>query len=326
MISFVDFLSDLTNPALGFLPKALLVATLSAFVCGLVGVHVVLRGMAFIGDAVAHAVFPGVAIAFVVQGSFLLGGAIAGIAVALAVALLAHNRRVKEDSLIGIFFAAAFALGLVIISQVSGYTASLTAFLFGSLTGVSTSDIYWVAAIALTVLVVLVLLHKEIVTVCLDRESAAGLGIPVLLIDVILYVSVAIAVVISVQTVGNILVLALLVAPAAASRLMTNNVVMMLVISPLLGSASSFVGIYLAWAWDVPTGAAIVLVVSAVFLFTWLIVSGMGMRWRWVNTAASADSGSGSDADSNADSDSEALPVSPISPSSLAPSEQKVQS
>ena len=298
MISFVDFLADLTNPALGFLPKALLVATLSAFVCGLVGVHVVLRGMAFIGDAVAHAVFPGVAIAFVVQGSFLLGGAIAGVAVALAVALLAHNRRVKEDSLIGIFFAAAFALGLVIISQVSGYTASLTAFLFGSLTGVSTTDIYWVAGISVLVLVVLTLLHKEVVTVCLDRESAAGLGIPVLLIDVILYVSVAIAVVISVQTVGNILVLALLVAPAAAARLMTNNVVVMLVISPLLGAASSFIGIYLAWSLDIPTGAAIVLVVSAVFLVTWLIVSGIGLRWRWKKGASSEDNAPANDTSS----------------------------
>lgn len=269
MISVVDFLHDLTNPSLVFLPKALLVSMLAATICGLVGVHVVVRGMAFIGDAVAHAVFPGIAIAFVTGGSFLLGGAIAGVTVALSVAVLSSNRRVKEDSLIGILLAAAFAVGLVVISRVNGYTASLQSFLFGSLTGVTRGDIYAVAITAAVVAAIVIVCHHRIVTVSLDRESAQALGIRVMAIDLLLYGCVAAAVVISVQTIGNILVLALLITPAATARLISNNITTMLVISPIIGAVGSAVGIYLAWSWDVPTGAAVVLTVAAVFLMVW---------------------------------------------------------
>ncbi len=137
MLTPVEFLQDLTNPALGFLPRALLISLIVAIVCGVVGTHVVLRGMAFIGDAVAHAVFPGLAVAFALQFSVLLGGAVAGVVVAVLIAVFSQRRRVREDTVIGIFFAASFALGLVIIARVEGYTASLTSVLFGSITGVA---------------------------------------------------------------------------------------------------------------------------------------------------------------------------------------------
>lgn len=120
MISLLDFFADLSNPVLSFLPRALLIAMLSALVCAVVGTHVVLRGMAFIGDAVAHAVFPGIAIAYVMGFSLVAGGAAAGGAIALLVAVLAQNRKIREETLIGILFAAAFALGLVIISRAQG--------------------------------------------------------------------------------------------------------------------------------------------------------------------------------------------------------------
>ncbi|MBN9645003.1 anchored repeat-type ABC transporter permease subunit [Corynebacterium mendelii] len=284
MLTFADFLNDLTNPALAFLPKAVLVAALSSIVCGLVGVHVVLRGMAFIGDAVAHAVFPGIAVAFVFQGSYLLGGAVAGIGVAIAVALFAATGRVKEDSLIGILMAAAFAAGLVIISRVNGYTASLSSFLFGSITGVTNSDIAAVGLVGLAVAVVTIGLHHKIVTVSLDRESAQALGLKVTLIDTVLYVCVAAAVVISVATVGNILVLALLVTPAATARLLSNSVAAMLVMSPAIGAVGSFFGIYLAWSLDVPTGAAIVLVLAVLFMLVWVFGPTGPVREKLVRT------------------------------------------
>lgn len=288
MISLLDFFADLSNPALAFLPRAIIIAVLSAMVCGLVGVHVVLRGMSFIGDAVAHAVFPGIAIAFVLHASLLLGGAIAGVTVAVCVALLAANRRVKEDSLIGILLAAFFAVGLVVISRVNGYTASLTSFLFGSLTGVSVGDIIAVAVTAVVVTAVVVVFHHAIVAVSLDKESAAALGLPVLVIDIIVYAVTAAAVVISVQTVGNILVLALLVTPAATARLVTHSVTMMLIISPIIGAVGSFVGIYFAWAADVPTGAAIVLTVATMFVVTWAASLAMGYRPRGKRQAISS--------------------------------------
>ena len=243
MISFSQFLADLTNPALAFLPKALLVAVLSALVCGVIGTHVVLRGMAFIGDAVAHAVFPGLAIAFALQFSVIAGGALAGAVVALLIALFSQRRRVKEDTIIGIFFAAAFALGLVVISKVQGYTASLNSFLFGSITGVSNEDIIFSAVVGAVVIVAVATLHKEIVAVSVDRETAAAMGIRVLLIDVVLYLAVTAAVVMSVRTVGNILVLALLITPAATARLWTDRLVVMMILSAVIGMVLSLIHI-----------------------------------------------------------------------------------
>lgn len=277
MISIFDFFQDLGNPALAFLPKALIISVISALLCAVVGVHVVLRGMAFIGDAVAHAVFPGLAVAFVMGGSLLLGGAVGGIAIAIAVALFSQNRRIKEDTLIGIFFAAAFAAGLVIISRSNGYSASLTSFLFGSITGVSTDDIYIAAIVAIVVLTVLWVINKELVTVSLDRETAKAMGLPVMALDLILYIAVAAAVVISVRTVGNILVLALLVTPPATARLLTDKLGTMVALAGLFGMVGSFTGIYLSWALDVPTGATIVLTVSAFFLLSWIFSPSQGL-------------------------------------------------
>lgn len=280
MLSFGDFLADLMNPALGFLPKALIVAMLSAIVCAVVGTHVVLRSMAFIGDAVAHAVFPGIAIAFALQGSVLLGGAVAGVVVALLVATFSQRRRIKEDTLIGIFFAAAFAVGLVVISRIDGYTASLTSFLFGSLTGVSNSQVYAVAGVGFVVVSLLIILQRPLSAVALDRESAQAMNLPVFFLDIVLYLAVTAAVVISISTIGNILVLALLVTPAATARMLSDRLSIMMVLSALIGAAASFIGLYFSWALDIPTGATIVLTVTVFFLAAWLFAPRHGLLLR----------------------------------------------
>ncbi len=266
----LDFLTDLLNPDLAFLPKALAVAVMSSIVCGVVGCYVVLRGMAFIGDAVAHAVFPGLAVAFVLSGNLVLGGSIAGILTAVLVAVFAQNRRLKEDSVIGILFVAAFALGIVVISQAPGYAGSLQQFLFGSITGIPDSDLWIVGVTSLLVLTAVFALHKEFVTISLDRESARALGVPVFALDLVLYVLVTLAVVISVQTIGNILVLALLVTPAATARLLTDRLGVMMGLAPVIGATSALVGLYVSWSWDLPTGGTIVLVLTAAFLAAWL--------------------------------------------------------
>lgn len=276
----LDFFVDLTNPALSFLPKALFVSVLSALVAGVIGVHVILRGMAFVGDAVAHAVFPGLAIAFVLQGSLLLGGAAAGFATALLIALFAAGRRLKTDAVIGVFFAGAFALGVVIISQVPGYTGSLQQFLFGSLTGISIEDMALVAVTATVVVSLAVLFHKELVAVGLDRSMAAAMRLPLVWLDVLLYMLVTAAVVISVQTIGNILVLALLVTPAATARMLTDRLGVMMVLSPAIGAACSLVGLYLSWTFDTPAGATIVLVATVAFVTVWLAAPRHGVLWE----------------------------------------------
>ena len=269
-ISLIEFFQDLTNPHLDFLARAVAISVLAAIVCGVVGCYVVLRGMAFIGDAVSHAVFPGLAIAFVLQGSVLLGGAVAGCTVALLIACFSQRRTVREDSVIGIFFAASFALGMVIISRVEGYTASLTSFLFGSLTGVSHTDLYTALVVTVLIVGIIVLLGPQLTATCLDKETARAMGLPVFALDIVLYLCVTGAVVISVGTVGNILGLALLITPAATARLLCDSLGTMMAASAAIGSLGSFFGIYLAWAIDLPAGATIVLLLTACFLLAWI--------------------------------------------------------
>ncbi len=282
-MSPLDFLTDLFNPDLAFLPKALMVAIMSSLVCGVVGCHVVLRGMAFIGDAVAHAVFPGLAVAFVISGNLVIGGTVAGVLTAILVAIFSQNRRIKEDSVIGVFFVAAFALGIVIISQAPGYAGSLQQFLFGSITGIPTSDLYVVGVTGLVVLAILLALHKEFVTVSLDRESARALGVRVFWLDLVLYILITLAVVISVQTIGNILVLALLISPAATARLLTDRLGVMMALAPLIGGMSALIGVYISWSWDLPTGGTIVLVLTAAFLLAWFFAPRQGVLSRVLN-------------------------------------------
>ncbi len=270
MLSIIDFLRDLTNPALAFLPRAILVTCVAACVCAVVGCHVVLRGMSFIGDAVAHSVFPGLAIAFVCSGSLVLGGTLAGVGTAVLVALLSQNRRLKEDSIIGVLFVGAFGLGLVIISWAPGYAGSLQDFLFGSLTGIPASEVPFVLIASAVIVGVFAFFHKEVVAVSLDRESARVAGLPVMALDLLVYVSVAGAVVISVQIIGNILVLALLITPAASARLLTNSLGAMIRTALVIGVLSSLCGIYLSWSLDLPAGASIVCVVTLVFIAAWI--------------------------------------------------------
>lgn len=279
-MSPAEFVGDLLNPDLAFLPKALLIATIASIVCGVVGCYVVLRGMAFIGDAVAHAVFPGLAVAFVLGGSLVLGGVVAGVLTAVLVAVFSQNRRLKEDAIIGVFFVGAFALGIVIISRAPGYAGSLQQFLFGSITGIPDRDIVVVAGMGLLVLGGLLLLHKELVTISLDRESARAMGIPVFWLDLALYVLVTLAVVISVQTIGNVLVLALLITPAATARLLTDRLALMMVLAPAIGALSALVGLYVSWSWDYPTGGTIVLVLTAWFLLAWFVAPRQGVVAR----------------------------------------------
>ncbi|WP_216430206.1 anchored repeat-type ABC transporter permease subunit [Arcanobacterium phocae] len=281
-MNLIDFLNDLTNPALSFLPRALVVAILASIVCGVAGTHVILRGMSFVGDALSHAVFPGIAAAFALQGSILLGGALAGIIVTLLITLFSQHRRLKEDSIIGVFFAAAFALGLVIMSRIPGYTGSLESFLFGSLNGSTDSDMLAVAGLGFLIIAILAFYHRKLVAVSVDRDYATSLGISTLVADLVVYLSVAAAVVISVQTIGNILVLALLITPAAAARMLTDRVAAMMIISPAIGSLGAFLGIWASWAWDVPTGATIVLILTAIFVVVWLFAPQRGVVTSWL--------------------------------------------
>jgi manganese/iron transport system permease protein len=217
------------------------------------------------GDALAHAIFPGVVVAYLLKGSLVVGGVLFGLLTALGIGLVARSRRVAEDTAIGILFAGAFALGVVLISTTRSYTRDLASFLFGNVLGVGPADLALIAAVALFVLAVVALLEKELVLISFDREVAEAMGYPVFRLDVLLLVLIALTIVVALQAVGNVLVMALLVTPSATARLLTNRLRPMMALGALIGGLSGLVGLYLSYYLDLAAGATIVLVATAIF-------------------------------------------------------------
>jgi manganese/iron transport system permease protein len=229
---------------------------------------------------VAHAVFPGLAIAFALQANLALGGAAAGLATALSIAVVSQNKRLREDTVIGVFFAAAFGLGIVVLSSAPGYSGSLESFLFGEILGISDGDVRTVALTSTALVLIALALHKELVTVSLDRETARAAGLPVFRLDIALYTMVTLAIVISQQAVGNILVLALLITPAACARLLTDRLGVMMLLAPAIGVLSCVAGLYLSYSYNLAAGGLIVLVVTSLFLICWIFAPRHGILAR----------------------------------------------
>jgi manganese/iron transport system permease protein len=250
---------------LEFMQRALAAVVIVGAVCGVLGAFVVLRGLAFMGDALAHAIFPGVVVAYLLKGSLVVGGVLFGLLTALGIGLVARSRRVAEDTAIGILFAGAFALGVVLISTTRSYTRDLASFLFGNILGVSPGDLALIAAVAVIVLTVVALLEKELVLISFDREVAESMGYPVFRLDLLLLVLIALTIVVALQAVGNVLVMALLVTPSATARLLTNRLRPMMALGALIGGLSGLLGLYASYYANVAAGATIVLVATAIF-------------------------------------------------------------
>ncbi|MEU9317351.1 anchored repeat-type ABC transporter permease subunit [Streptomyces sp. NPDC048295] len=283
-----DLLAFITAPwDLPFMQRAFAVAAIVGVVCGVVGVYVVLRGMAFIGDAVAHSAFPGVALAYAFEGNLLLGGAAAGVTTAVLIAFVSQNRRLKEDTVIGVFFAFAFGLGIVLVSTRDSWTTDLSSFLFGQVLAVDSADVWRVAGIGAVLVAVVLALRKELVAVSLDRETARAAGLPVLRLDLTLYVVVTATIVMSLEAVGNILVLALLITPAATARLLTERLRAMTVLASAFGCAGSLTGLYVSYAYDLAAGGSVVVVLTAFFALTWLLAPRHGLAARLRSRAGS---------------------------------------
>lgn len=275
----------------GFMQRALLEVVLMGLTCGLIGTYVVLRGMAFLGDAISHAIFPGIVIAFLLHISFFVGALIFGVLTALLIGGVARNRRVSEDTAIGVLFVGMFALGIVLISTVQGYTANLASFLFGDVLGVSETDVWASIGIGLLVLVALVLFHKELLLVAFDAEMAEAMGLPVWVINLGLLILIALTIVVSLRAVGNILVLAMLVTPAAAARLWTDRLLVMMGLASLFGALAGFIGLLLSYYTDLAAGGTIVLVATGWFLLSLLIAPRHGYLRRLLRPAALAPAG-----------------------------------
>ncbi len=271
----------------GFMQHAMLAIVIVGVICGVIGTFVTLRGLAFMGDALAHAIFPGVVIAFVLGGNYLVGALIAATIVSLGIGLVSQSGRLSNDTAIGVLFAGAFALGVAIISAQRTYARDVTTFLFGSILGVSRDDLLLSAAIGALVLLAMLLFRRELVTVAFDRTFARSLGMNLWGWDQLFLLMLSLAIVVSLQTVGNILVLAMLVTPAATARLLTDRLPTTIGLAALIGAFSGAAGLYVSYYAGVASGASVVLVATVLFALALLFSPKTGLLTtrvaRWLH-------------------------------------------
>ena len=276
----MDLISFLSEPlGYGFIQRGMLALILVGGISAVVGCFVVVRGMSFFGDALAHSILPGVAISYTASGGYVatnlfLGGLGAGIVSALVIAWLTRKFEVKEDSAIAIVYVTFFALGIAIVSTQDSYAVDLSHILFGSINGISQSDLLIVATMGAVVLAVIALLYKEFQIINFDLGLAHSLRLPVEALRILLLILIALTIVASLQAVGIALMLALLTTPAVTARLLAKRLHHMIVIASLLGILSGVVGFYASYYLDIPSGACIVLTTSVIFGLVFLLQSG----------------------------------------------------
>ena len=271
----------LTDPLqFEFMRRAFIAVILTGVASGVLGSYVVLRGLAFIGDALTHAVFPGIVIAFAIGQSILLGALVVGLLTALGIAVISRGRRVSEDTAIGILFAAMFALGVVLVSSLATYQKDVADLLFGDILGVSRTDLYLAGTATVIAVAAILLLNKEFALVAFDREMADAMRYPVFLLDLLLLGLITLAIVVSLRAIGNILVLAMLVTPAATARLVTNRLLTMQLLSAAIGSVAGIVGLYISFWWNVASGGAVVLTATGVFFAVFAVEHLRARRMR----------------------------------------------
>jgi manganese/iron transport system permease protein len=235
-------------------------------VCAVVGTYVVLRGVAFIGDAIAHAGFPGVVGAYLLGLPFYLGAAVAAVGTALAIGFVTRRAAMRQDTVIGVLFAGTFAFGVFLYSRISGYVADLFSFLLGNVLLIGPEDLVGLVVLGAGVLLTVTLLWKELLYATFDPLGAAASGIDTGKLEYLFLTLVALTIVVSLQAVGIILVVAMLITPAATAQLMTVRFTRLMAWAALVGIASSIIGLYLSYWLDVASGATIVLVQTALFL------------------------------------------------------------
>jgi manganese/iron transport system permease protein len=265
----VTFFEPFTIP---YMQRALVEVLLLGALAGAVGVFVVLRRLAFVGDALTHTVFPGVVIAHLLGQSLLLGALAFGVLTAVLLTGLGGHRRVGADAAMAIVLTSFFSLGVVLISRTRSFTADLTVFLFGRVLAIDQTDLVQTMAVAVVAAVTLAVLHKELVLRAFDPDGAAAMGYRTGTLDLALNLLIALVVVAAVEAVGTVLVIALIVVPAAAARLLADRVATMTVVACLLGAAGGWLGLAVSYEVSVDhgvrlaAGATIVVVLVGLFL------------------------------------------------------------
>lgn len=256
-----------------FMQRGLIAVIMVGTVCALVGSYIVLRGMAFFGDALAHAVLPGIAIGYLVSGGdrgmLFWWALVTAIISSLGIGAISRSTHIREDTAIGIIFAGMFALGIALISTVENYAVDLSHFLFGNVLGVSSGDLWRTGIFGGVIILVVMFFYKEFMVLSFDPILATTLRLPARFLENLLLILIAIAIVVSLQVVGVALMVAMLVTPAATAYLLTRRLYKMMLLAAIIASASAVVGLYLSYYVSIASGAAIVLTCTTVFFITW---------------------------------------------------------
>ena len=293
MDALVNLVADpLSYP---FMARGLAAVAMVGVVCAVIGTYVILRGMAFFGDALAHAILPGVAVGYLVGGGarepvfwWALGAAVVA---ALGIGAVGRRTKVKQDTAIGVVFAGMFALGIALISTVRSYAVDLAHFLFGDVLGVSAADLWLTGIFGAVVLLTVAALFKEFLVLSFDPVLAATLRLPTGVLDTLLLVLLAVTTVVSLQTVGVTLVVAMLVTPAATAYLLTRRLPAMMGVAAIVGALSGVVGLYLSYYLSIASGAAIVLVCTALFAMAAVLSPRRGLIRRRTDRSESQEDG-----------------------------------
>ena len=261
-----------------FMQRSLIVAITVGVICAVVGSYLMVQRLALLGDAISHSVLPGLAIAYLVGANIFVGAFIAGIISTVFINLISTRSNIKEDTAMGIVFSAFFALGITLITIVQkDNKIDLNHFLFGNILAVDGNEVRDTLIIAGIVLTVVVLLYKELLFYTFDKLGAQAVGLPVGLLDLGLMTLIGLTIVASLKAVGVVLVLSLLITPAASAYLLVNRLHLVMLLGIVIGVISSIAGMYLSYYYNLPSGPAIVLVASGIFILTFLFSPSQGI-------------------------------------------------
>jgi len=277
LCSFLTLDSFITDPLThDFMRKALLMSSLVAAVCGFLSSYLTLKGWALMGDAVSHSVMPGVVGAYALGLPFSLGAFIFGVGSVALIGFIKQKSRIKEDTVIGLVFTGFFALGIVLVSKIKS-NIDLHSILFGSPLGISLSDVKQTIFISLLVVILLSIFRKDLMLYCFDAKHARSIGINTGILHYLLLTLLSLSAVVGLQTVGIILVVAMLITPGATAYLLTDRFDQMTLLAVISSSFSSILGVYISYWSDIETGGSIVLVQTLIFLIAFLFAPRYGI-------------------------------------------------
>jgi ABC-type Mn2+/Zn2+ transport system permease subunit len=286
----MDLVAFITDPlAYDFMQRGLAAAVIVGIVCAVVGTFVVLKGLAFIGDAVSHAAFPGLVIAFILGVPLYLGGAVAAVGTALAIGLVSRRSRLRFDTSVGVLFAGTFALGILLFSTIKTYVADLLGYLLGNVLGIGVGDLIQVAILGIVVLAIVVVIRKELLFATFDPLGAAASGLPVAFLEYLLLALIGVTIVVSIQAVGIIMVVAMLVTPAATAQLLVVRFDRLMLLAAVIAAVSAVSGLYLSFYANLASGASIVLIETGFFLVALLLGPRSGLLSRRGITRANVE-------------------------------------